>query len=393
MNDVFTPFSYGQVVRRDEFTNRTKEKKLLKDNLMGGNSVILISPRRIGKSSLIKQVFTELEKKKKLAIVQMDITSFRSEKQFLEEFALKLTQANRSGYKNFITNLSQTLKHLVPMLSYKAGGLEQISLSFNWNEAKKTKEEILRLPEILSEQNGKQQLIAIDEFQSISRFENSESLQYELRSYWQHQKKSSFCLYGSRRHMMEELFSNESAPFYNFGQILKLNRISEKDWIPFITSKFSSTGKPISEKYAKIICEWTQRHTEHVQFLSHIIWTNSPGNKEVGKQQMQKGFLDFLNFTNTHSTDIFDRLSNIQINVLKAILSGEKQLTRQESIRKYHLKSSATALKARKALIKEDLLEQLSQTEYRIINPAFEWWFRTKVLKEDILSKISDRLN
>jgi len=393
MIELYSPFAYGQVVRSEEFTNRSKEKKVLKESLMSGNSVILISPRRIGKSSLIKQAFTELEKKQKLAIVQLDITSFRSERQFLEEFALKLVQANQSKYKNFVNKLSQTLKYLIPTISYKTGGIEQISLSFNWSESKKTKEEILQLPEILAKENGKRQLIAIDEFQNISRFEDSEALQHELRSYWQHQKMSSFCLYGSRRHMMEELFSSESAPFYNFGQILKLKRIAQKDWIPFIFSKFESTNKPISKKYAEAICTWTRRHTEHVQFLSHVIWSVGQKNKQIDQQQMLKGFTDFLNYTTTHSTDIFDRLSNIQINVLKAILSGEKQLTSLESIRKYNLKSSASALKAKKALIKEDLLEQLSPTEYRVINPAFEWWFRIRVMKEDILTKISEDLN
>lgn len=99
------------------------------------------------------------------------------------------------------------------------------------------------------------------------------------------------------------------------------------------------------------------------------------------------GLKKFLNATSIHFIDLFDRLSNIQINLLKAILSGEEKLTAKETISNYNLGTSAGALKAKNALLKEDVMEKLPSGLYRIINPAFELWFRDRVLNEDIISK------
>lgn len=385
-----SPFSFGQVVYKERFTNRTKEKKIIKDTLLGGNSLILISPRRMGKSSLIKQVFSEISKNKKIVLTTLDLMAYRSESHFLEAYASSILQANGNKVTHFIKKISTQLRYLTPTVSYGSGGMEKIGVSFNWAEQKKTKEEILNLPELLANQSGKRQIIALDEFQNIGKFNGAESLKSELRSYWQHQKHVSFCLVGSKRHMMEEIFTTTSAPFYNFGQIMKLQRIEEKHWVPFLVKRFEVAEKKISDSYAKKICDWTQCHSEYVQFLAHFIWTEC-ATKVVKKNHMMAGIKKLLQATSIHFSEALDSLSNIQLNLLRAILNNEQQLTSKDIIKSYHLGTSAGVLKAKRALIKEDILEKTT-SGYRLINPTFDLWFRIKIMNEQVLEQLEDSM-
>ncbi|MEM8893732.1 MAG: ATP-binding protein [Bacteroidota bacterium] len=384
--DITSPFSFGQVVDDDDFTDRVSERKSIIANLSSGNSTILISPRRYGKSSLVATVMNDLAKKKAYAVTRLDLTASRSETTFLENFATQLLQANASKTSKWLNALAEKLKHIIPVISFGVGGPhDKVSFSFNWSEKKKTSREILQLPQMLAQVSGRQQIIAIDEFQNLVRFDPDGALQYEMRAHWQHQTDVSYCLFGSKRHMMEEIFIDTSAPFYNFGQIMRLGKIPEKYWTPFIFKKFAETGKPISEKYAAQISQLMQLHSEYTQFLSHLIWSECT-HGPVKLIHMIRGLGKFMNSTSIHFVDLYDKISNHQVNVLKTVINQEAHLTSQDTLKKYKLGTSANALKARKALVKEDFLTK-TKSGYSFINPAFELWFRKEVMGEDIIKK------
>ncbi|MEQ9299530.1 MAG: hypothetical protein RIF33_13240 [Cyclobacteriaceae bacterium] len=381
-----SPFSFGQVVNDENFTDRIVERKSIFNNLSSGNSTILISPRRYGKSSLVATVLDQFAKKKAYAVTSLDLTASRSETAFLENFATQLLQANASKTSKWLNTLAQKLKHIIPTISFGLGGPhDKVSLTFNWSEKKKTSQEILQLPQMLAQVSGRKQVIAIDEFQNLVRFDPDGALQYEMRAYWQHQTDVSYCLYGSKRHMMEEIFVDTSAPFYNFGQILRLGKIPEKYWTPFISRKFSETDKPIPEKYALQISKSMQLHSEYIQFLSHLIWSEC-AKGPIQSAHMVRGLGKFMNSTSIHFVDLYDKISNHQVNVLKTVINQETHLTSQETLKKYKLGTSANALKARKALVKEDFLMKTKEG-YNFINPAFELWFRKEVMGEDIINR------
>lgn len=384
--DTTSPFSFGQVVNDENFTDRASECKSIFNNLSSGNSTILISPRRYGKSSLVATVLNQFTNKKSYAVTSLDLTASRSETAFLENFATQLLQSNASKTSLWLNALAEKLKYAIPVISFGLGELhDQVSLSFNWNEKKKTSQEILQLPQMLAQASGRKQIIAIDEFQNLARFDTDRAIQYEMRAHWQHQPDVSYCLYGSKRHMMEEIFVDTSAPFYNFGQILRLGKIPQKYWTPFLFEKFLATNKPISEKYVLQICQLMQLHSEYIQFLSHLIWSECTKGP-IKLEHMVRGLGKFMNATSIHFVDLYDKISNHQVNVLKTVINAESQLTAQETLKKYRLGTSANALKARKALVKEDFLMK-TKDGYCFINPAFELWFRKEVMGEDIMKK------
>ena len=94
-------------------------------------------------------------------------------------------------------------------------------------------------------------VICLDEFQQIAEFPDSLTFQKKLRSVWQHQQAVNYCMFGSKRHLMEKIFNDKSMPFYKFGDMMFLQKIPASEWIPFICGKFEETGKHIREEQAK----------------------------------------------------------------------------------------------------------------------------------------------
>jgi len=87
----------------------------------------------------------------------------------------------------------------------------------------------------------------VDEFQNIAEFREPEYFQKKLRSHWQHHQNVAYCLYGSKRHLMLDVFTNSAKPFYKFGHFMFLNKIETPYLIDFFKSRFEDTGKTISD--------------------------------------------------------------------------------------------------------------------------------------------------
>lgn len=378
-----SPFHFGQVVDGESFTNRHTEARLLTNLLVSHNNAILISPRRYGKSSLVKMISNSIGAKPNFKFISLDLTASRSERAFLESFAHQVLKANST--KSIWKKLGDVLKTITPSFSLGMADFSDFAtLAFNWSEQKRTTAEILNLPFLIAESTDTYQVIAIDEFQNISRFEDSEGLQYQLRAHWQHHTNVSYCLYGSKRHMMEEIFNSDSSPFYNFGQTIRLQKIEESHWLPFIKSQFESTKKPINLIYTKAIVKAMGNHSEYIQFFCHHVWTSVPEAREVEKSHVIRGFKLFMDATSMHFIDFFDKLNNTQVKLLRAILADEKQLTSQAVLKKYNLGTSANVVKAKRGLIEEDYIEK-REMNFRLINPAFELWFRARIIEEPVL--------
>ena len=164
--------------------------------------------------------------------------------------------------------------------------------------------------------------MCIDEFQNINHFPHPVDFQRKLRAYWQQHNKVHYCLYGSKRHLMSQLFESWDLPFYRFGAVLYLKTISIDEWIPFVSNKFRKTGKSISATDIRTICMAMDNHSYYTQYAFQILWYIS-SNKvtatdvehtlmrlaEQNELQFQKVIESLkLNFEIASRTLSFDRL-------------------------------------------------------------------------------------
>lgn len=372
-----SPFKYGKIVTGDNFINRLEDIKRIRNNIESGINTILISPRRWGKSSLVKQL-AYLNKDKRTRYAFIDFFNIRTEQDFLEKYSKEIIKCSISKKEELLQAGRTFFQKITPSFSFGADPVNDFSVNFSWNEAQKTKDEIINLPEVIAKKKGIKIVVCIDEFQNISKLDDHVSLEQELRSYWQYHENTTYCLYGSRKHMMLELFKKESRAFYRFGDLMLLEKIPEKHWINFITASFSKTGKKISGELVRALIRMTSNHPDYLQQLCHNVWN---GTETETTDLIVDEAMNLVVSTNAlHYQDICDALSNTQLNLLYAILDGETKLTASDTMLKYKLGTPRNVSKNKKVLENKDLVEIHGKTI--IFNdPVFEYWLtQTKFL-------------
>jgi hypothetical protein len=373
-----SPFKYGSIVSSKFFTNREVELNRLKSNFLSGINTIIIAPRRWGKSSLIEKVVNELLSENTGIIpVTLDLFTVNSEKEFYEKYSKEIIKATSKGAKEWLNDAKRFFKTVIPKFHYSPLPEQDFSLSLDWNDTDNYTEDILDLPERIAVKKKIKIVVCIDEFQNLAQINNFLTLEKKLRSIWQKHKNTTYCLYGSKRHMMTDLFNSSSKPFYRFGDILFLDKISKEKWITFITRSFILTGKKIPADAALEIPELMQCHPWYVQQLSHYTWELT--EKIASKKEVSKA-LDLLIRTNSplYIRDC-ENLSNTQLNLLKAIASGETQLMSFEVMQKFNLGTPRNVTKNRDILFKNDFID-FSKKNILFVDPAFKLWFKKEYL-------------
>lgn len=366
-------FVYGISVKGNNFTDRVKETQRLKMNFENGQNVILISPRRMGKTSLVRHVQDVVDS----AIVQtvyIDIYDCRSEYDFYNKFATAIMKQTANKMEMVLENIKQFLVRLTPKISFQPDPVSDYSISLGITPKDYSPEEILALPEQVALKIGKHIVICIDEFQQIGEWNDSLIVQKRMRGVWQHQEHVSYCLFGSKQHMMTNLFQNKRMPFYQFGEPNYLQPISTADWTPFIQSKFQEKGLEISEHYVARICEIVQNQSSYVQQLAWNVMLNT--HEIVTDIEIDLGVNDLL----AQSTPLFmeqmNSLSTYQLNFLHAIIDGQhNQFTSQEVLKKYNLGTKSNIQKIQKVLIEKDFIEKRIDGVY-ISDPILQLWLQ-----------------
>ncbi|MCF6184843.1 MAG: ATP-binding protein, partial [Bacteroidales bacterium] len=181
------PFTYGKIVSSKAFTNREEEIDKLIKNLKSGINTIIVSPRRRGKSSLVKKVFIELEKEKGIKLVSLDLFSIGSEEEFLHKFASEVIKVSASKLEDWIKISKEFFKALIPKFQFSTDSENEFSISFDYAELKKDPSEILNLPERIAQKKKIKFIIAIDEFQNLSDYNRFEIFEKKIRAEWQNQ--------------------------------------------------------------------------------------------------------------------------------------------------------------------------------------------------------------
>jgi len=328
-----TPFMYGKIVHGTNFTNRAIESKRLISNFKSSVNTILISPRRWGKSSLVLKAAKQVQmQSKKHIFCMLDLNNVRTEEQFYNLLATKVLQQSSSRIDAILENAKQFLSKFIPNLSFSPDPGADLKLSLDWTEVKKGPEEILNLAEKIANKIKKEFIICIDEFQNISEFESPIDFQKKLRAHWQLHQHVTYCLYGSKRHMLMEVFSSPSMPFYKFGDILFLEKIPEKDWKEFIVKRYTETGKRIGVEDAAAIAKYCENHPYYVQQLAQQVWLRT--SKNCKPEIIQEAFEDLIMQLSMLFQIMTDELNTKQVNFLNVLINNENQITSQRVIQK-----------------------------------------------------------
>lgn len=373
--EIKQSFLYGVSVGGDNFTDRVKETRRLKMNFENGLNVILISPRRMGKTSLVKHVAQQVDKDIVL-MVYIDIYDCRSEYDFYNKFAEAMMTQTASKIEVALDNVRQFLARLTPKVSVNPDPSLEYSFSLGITPKDYSPEEILSLPERMASRIGKHIVVCVDEFQQVGEWPDSLTVQKRMRGVWQHHTHASYCLFGSRQHMMNQLFQNKRMPFYQFGEPNYLQPIPTEEWVPFIQSKFEKQGLYIDEPYVQQICSIVGNQSSYVQQLSWDVMLNT--EKAVTDETIQAGVEDLLIQCTPLFMEQTGGLSSFQLNMLRAIVDGQhSQWTSQEVISKYNLGTKSNVTKMQKTLIERDFIVATEEGLY-LSDPVMGLWLQRR---------------
>lgn len=374
-----TPFVFGRIATNDNFTDRKNETAELVRNFSSLINTIIISPRRWGKSSLVHRAAEiAMKQDRQLRICTIDLFNVRNEARFYSLLAQKVLAATSSRWDEAVQTAKEFFSHLRPKFSIGTDPMSEISVDFDMEQVEHNPDEVLDLAEKIAREKGLKIVICIDEFQNISQFADPQYFQKRLRSHWQRHEHVAYCLYGSKRHMMLEVFTSSSNPFYKFGTLIFLPKISTDDLVAFFMERFADTGKSISPDAAELIAHLIDNHPYYAQQLAQLSWlrTTNDCTPEIVRQAhtalVEQLSLLFVNITETLTTQ--------QINYMRALISGEETITSTEVMKRYGISSATAATRSKNALIKNDIIESTGG-KLTFQDPVYAYWLRNSYFR------------
>ena len=370
-------FVYGMSVGGDNFTDRIEETKRIKLDFENGINVILISPRRMGKTSLIKKVISEMDSPE-IKVVYMDIYDCRSEYDFYNRFAETMMKSTGNQLEQVMENIKRFLVRVSPKLSFSPESNSEFSVSLGITPKDYSPKEILDLPERIAKEQGIKIVVCIDEFQQSGEFADSLTVQKRLRGVWQHHQHVSYCFFGSKKHLMENIFQSRRMPFYQFGEMLHLKCIPTEYWVPFICSRFEKYGKKISEEYAARICHTVKNYSSYVQQLAWNVMAET--EIEVNEESFTEGFNALLEQNSSLFIQQTEGLTTYQLNFIRLLCNGiHSGFNTQSVVELYSLGSKSNVDRIKKCLIDRELIT-IEKEGVFLADCVFELWFKREMM-------------
>lgn len=376
MTSQKSPFQFGTLATRENFIDRVEDRAMLKQLLYSHINTMLVSPRRWGKSSLVKMAMTELcEEHSDIRVCYIDAFSISTEAEFYRMFASKVIECASSMVERWISDAKKFLTGVVPQVVLTDQVNNFMAFDIKYVPQDRDKLTILQLPEMLAKDKNIQIIVCIDEFQQLALLPEYKDMEGKMRTAWQQQEHVSYCLYGSKRHMMMNIFNNANSPFYRFGQVIFMQKIKKEDWIPFILSAFERTGKHISEAFAERVCDTVKCHSWYLQQLCYFIWSYTVD--DVDEEIFSRALQQVININTPMFQNDTDNLSPSRKEMLRAVCDGVVQLSSETAKSRYSLGNPNTIVRNKRALQERDIIEKTADG-LTFVDPVYELWYKSE---------------
>lgn len=374
-------FIFGTAVSDYNFIGRDKETQRLMANFTEGINTILISPRRIGKTSLVKHVKKMLDSNQDVIVVYLDMFACKTEYEFYNALSAAVIKQTASHAEKWMEYAKEFLVRLTPKLTFSPEANTDFSLSLGITPKTHTPDEVLNLAEDIARKRGKRIVVCIDEFQQLGELPDSLTVQKRLRSAWQHQQLTSYCLFGSKQHLMSNIFQRRNMPFYQFGDMIFLGKIDRADWIEYIITHFKDRNKFISYDLAMRLCEVVDNYSSYVQQLAWLLFSRLNEGETATDPQLDLAVNDLLDANEALFMQQVEPLSAYQMNFLRAIAAGHHKGFGEKDIRDdFNLGSPANITRLKTALANKDLIEAQGRGLLYFTDPVFLLWMQRRMM-------------
>jgi uncharacterized protein len=363
------PFSYGSIVKGDFFFDREEECGRIVATLSGGNNLVMLAPRRYGKTSLVFRS-VELLEKMGYTCIYFDFMPVFSKESFIVLFS-KALLSGQSNLQIALKKAAALIKGAHPTLTFNSTGVPSFSINFTDDKVnEETLDSILDLPEHLAS-DKKKFIIIFDEFQEINKL-NGENFENLLRSKIQMHQNVNYLFLGSRTHMLNEMFSNKSRAFYNSASIMQITELPLANTITFLQNRFALNQLSINDEAATYLVNEAGRIPYYIQLLASEIWQTLVLSKaEVDHFQIDEGVKRIVDLKSDYYYELYDHLTAYQKKLLLALLADDSGIFSAEFARKNRLSAASTTQKALAGLVDSGIVEKLNSL-YFISDPFFK---------------------
>jgi hypothetical protein len=379
---VDNPFVYGEIVTAAAFADREEERERLARDLAGGQKVFLISPRRYGKSSLVRDVMRGLARQKILT-VEITVASSSSYIGFLEAYAQALLAADTPAgrLKRWASDL---LKSVKPEIRFDADPMGKTKLAVSFPTVRTAREtarvanEVFQLPARIAAARGQRLAVALDEFQAITSFDGG-TVENALRAAVQDQRQVGYVFSGSEPSLMERMLGPRR-PFYKAGPVMRLEKIDPDEFAAFIDARFLESGIRPEEGLGESIVDLAANVPYDVQRLAHEAWDDlkEAGRKTAGVDDLHATLLRLLGEQDTVFEESWQRLTLPQRAVLRAIVIEEGRELMSADVRTRHrLPVASTIQAALAALLRQDIITR-DGGRYVTVDSLYREWVARK---------------
>ena len=372
------PFVYGEVVPAAAFADRVVELDRLVGDLAAGQKVFLISPRRYGKSSLIRQALAAVARRGTIA-VEVTVSSFSSYVAFLEGYARALISAEtrwdmgRGWLREVIHSARAEVRH-----APGASPLGALTVSFptvkSDRDVSRLAEEVFALPGRLADTRRRKVVVALDEFQAIGEF-NGGSVEHALRAAVQHQREVGYVFAGSEPSLMERMLGPRR-PFYKAGPVMRLEKIPAEEFAAFIDGRFNRSGLKAEAGLGAAVVELAGNLPYDVQRLAHETWdqVRAAGRRRASLDDLHQALHRLLTEQDTMFEVIWQRLTLGQRAVLRAVVLTEgREMLSADARTRYRLGGTSSVQTALGALVRDDLITR-DGARYVVVDSLLREW-------------------
>lgn len=352
------------------FCDRKKESETIISAFENERNITLISPRRMGKTGLIKHVFYELQQRD-VTCYYMDIFATQNLSEFVSLFAKTTLSTLDTLSQHVIKSVFSFFKSCRPVVSVdEITGMPSVSLEFAADKSLDTLKEVFTY----LNNSGKQCYVAIDEFQQILEYPEK-GIEALLRSYIQFVPNVHFIFSGSKKHLMEAIFSSAKRPFYHSTQKLFLDKIEEEPYRHFAQSLFSEDGKILSVEVFSFIYDQMEGHTWYMQYLLNRLYAFP--KEQITVESVDQIIQEILQEEEYTYQTYFQLLTSNQVQLLKSIAKEGfvSEINASAFIKKYDLKAASSVNAALRVLIdKEFVLKRVEG--YKVYDCFMSRWLR-----------------
>lgn len=371
------PFVTNGYAGAEYFCDRVKETATLRDLLVNENNVALISPRRLGKTDLIWHLFDNKSIRRSYYCFVVDIYATKNLSDFVNVLGKavldELRPKGKKAWEKFITVISS----LRSEISFDLNGMP------SWNVGLGSIDNpAVTLDEIFTylNQADKPCLVAIDEFQQISRY-GDDTMEATIRTYIQRCTNAHFIFSGSQRHLMNEMFTSPSRPFYQSVTIMNLQPLDLKVYTDFCTDKFEQAGKHLDPEVVPSLYQRFDAVTSYMHRTLNILYSKTEVGNTCHVQMVDEALDYILRLSSDSYESLFYQMPEKQRMVFLAIAKeGEAaEVTGGKFIKKHKLISPSSVNSALKGLLEKDFIT-MDRNVYSVYDQFFSLWLKFKGL-------------